>query len=83
MKEIFFDLFLPAFDFIQKTSYQFQRADSLHPLCCTVESTIDEVMQKFSANHVHRMFLVNREHMPLQVISLCDVISLLGWPVVE
>ena len=83
MKDIFFDLFLPAFDFIQKTSYQYQRADSLLPICCTPESTIEEVLQKFAKNHVHRMFLVNESHSPMQVLSLCDVITLLGWPVVE
>jgi len=49
----------------------------IHLVTCTNSSTVGELLQKFVENKVHRVYLVDQQMKPTDIISLTDIIDTL------
>jgi len=79
-QNIFSDLYLPIGLYLDKCIPSFERRNSKTPICCLLTDTIKDVVAKLSKYHVHRLFVVDANNKPVDVFSLCDVISFLNQP---
>ena len=46
-----------------------------HALTCHPSDSLASVIQKLSASHVHRLYVVDSHHRPVGVVSMRDVIA--------
>ena len=76
---IFTDLYLPCVMYLEKSSELFPRYQnkSLSPITVQKKDTMADTLKKISENQIHRIFIVDSENHLLNVLSLCDIISLL------
>jgi len=49
------------------------RAEKFPPVTCTMETTLEEVIEKLATNRVHRIFVVDHHFKPMNVLSLTTV----------
>jgi len=49
----------------------------LDPIVATDRDTVGSLLEKFNSFHIHRVFVVDHANHPVNVLSLCDVISFL------
>jgi len=49
------------------------RAEKIPPVTCTMDTTLEEVIVKLATNRVHRIFVVDYQFKPMNVISLTTV----------
>lgn len=75
-----FDLLsVPIMDFIRISRQVNLTAKTSYPyIWCKMDSTLELVMKRLHATHVHRLIIVNNERQPIGVLSLTDLIALLA-----
>jgi len=65
------DLELPVISFLQTV----HKGKSPHPVTCTPNSTLKEIMLQAIGAHVHRVWVVNSAQEPVGVVSFSDIIA--------
>lgn len=77
---VFTDLHLPIALYLEKATVDFARSapKSEHPVICTMDSTLQDILAILDKNHVHRIFVVDKDRKPIDILSLCDIIELLN-----
>lgn len=54
------------------------RHGDMHPaIMCKPTDQLHDIIRKLATTRIHRIFLVDADHKPVRVISLCDIIELL------
>jgi len=80
-ESLFHDLNLPVYEYLLNSSSPDSKENtSLDPICCTLDDTIEQVLQKLSSKHIHRLFIVDKENRPQKVVTLCDILNILQKP---
>jgi len=74
---LFADMYLPIYLYLQKCRPEFTKENADHPITCTLEDSIFDLLDKMVSQHIHRIFIVDKEFKPIQVISVCDIITIL------
>jgi CBS domain-containing protein len=72
----FDDLREPVSEYLNRRNAYFPGSFSKRPITVRPEDTVMDVLGKFTAAHVHRLFVVNEAGHPTAVWSLGDVIEL-------
>jgi len=72
------DLYLPVAMYLEKGTAEFDRKFSCSPISCTLETNIYELLHKLASSHIHRLFVIDGEHKPVGVLSLCDILSMMN-----
>lgn len=69
---LFEKLLLPVSEFVTHVRQANFRA--IHPgISCTTDETLQKLIMRMSAAHIHRMFVVDGRHYPVSVVSLPDI----------
>eukprot|EP01089_Gocevia_fonbrunei_P017801 TRINITY_DN5887_c0_g1_i2.p1 TRINITY_DN5887_c0_g1~~TRINITY_DN5887_c0_g1_i2.p1 ORF type:complete len:359 (+),score=87.15 TRINITY_DN5887_c0_g1_i2:101-1078(+) len=74
--DLFHNLRKSVKDFLTDRKNRYSQL-STTPIAVTPEANLKAVLAQLALNHIHRVFVINSEDKPIQVISLCDVISCL------
>lgn len=66
--------------YLDKATMDFAQSSpkSEHPITCTLDSTLQDILVSLDKNHVHRIFVVDKDRKPIDVLSLCDIIEVLN-----
>jgi len=75
---LFEQFYFPVHKFIGEAARRFGR-DTTWPICCTEEETLEMALEKLTAKHIHRVYIIDHEKKPIGVLSLCDFITQLQY----
>ena len=48
------------------------------PITCNEDTTVIEVIKKLSENHIHRIYIVDKNERPIGIVSMSDIIVALN-----
>lgn len=72
-----------SFDYFSHSVLQFlingTKSGLLEPVTCREGTTLTEVLNSVATKRIHRLHVVNHSNHPSGVITLTDIIQLLGW----
>lgn len=73
---LFQDMFLPVSAYLEKSARLFQKESDV--ITITATENVSSILDKLYTNHIHRLFVVDENRIPIGVLSLCDVIAYLS-----
>jgi len=77
-ENLFTDLNLSVADFLASRIGEFKRDDISLLVSCTMDDTIQDIVQRMVSRHIHRIFIVDNNNKLIGVLSLCDIIQILS-----
>lgn len=70
---MFFRLYQPIKSFLHKSLNE-EIPRPRNPVIASENETIGSALKKLDKNHVHRLFIVDKEHRPVGVVALRDIL---------
>lgn len=53
------------------------------PIFCSIDTTLETILSTMSRHQIHRIYVVDSEMKPIDVVSMCDVVRLLASSIIE